>query len=191
MDELDDTIGPDRGVAVFGSSSAEPGSPAWERARLVGTALGARGVPVVSGGYGGVMEAASRGAREAGGEAIGVTSRAWRGRTPNAFLTLEIEEPDLLTRTARLFALARGFIVLGGGAGTLAELAMLWAHARAGLLPGPVVLLDDGWARLYEDLLRDGRLEPHARRATHVTSDPEQAVRLALSPACGSPGETP
>lgn len=178
MHDEGDDIG--RGIAVFGAGDAEPGSERWDLAEATGRAIAAAGLPAVTGGYGGVMEAASRGARLAGGEAVGVTCCAFRARTPNPYLSLEIEEPDLFARTARLFRLARGFIVLGGGAGTLAELAALWAHARARVLPGPIVLLDAGWTALYRRLAQEGRLEALATGATAIAASPEQAVRLAL-----------
>lgn len=179
----------ERGIAVFGASDAEAGSSAFEDALAVGRAAGRRGVPIVTGGYGGVMLAASRGVREAGGEAVGVTCGAFSWRQPNRFLSLEIEEPDLFSRTARIFALSRGFVILAGGAGTLAELAMLWAHARLGSLPGPIVLLDAGWATLMEELARQGRLEPRCLAATRRARSAEEAVGAALvalaTPAAG------
>ncbi len=181
MSQPDASPEPPRGIAVFGSSTAAPGDPDWQNAMAVGHGVASRGLPVITGGYGGVMEAASHGARMGGGETVGVTCALWRGRRPNPYLSLEIEEPDLFTRTARLFALSRGFVVLGGGAGTLAELALLWAHARAGVLAGPFVVLDDGWAGLLRDLARDGRLEPQVVRATYVARDPDDAVQLACS----------
>lgn len=176
---------PEPGVAVFGASDAEPGTPAWDQARAVGAGLARRGVAVVTGGYGGVMEAAARGAREAGGEAIGVTCRAFSWRRPSPWLSLEIEEDDLFSRTARMFAVSRGFVVIEGGAGTLAELAMLWAHARLQALPGPIVLLDPVWERLSDDLARAGRLERRCLDATRRAAGADEAVDLALSPLTG------
>jgi hypothetical protein len=175
----------ERGVAVFGASDAEPGSEAYERARAVGAGLARRGVAVVTGGYGGVREAASRGAREAGGEAVGVTCRAFAWRRPSPWVSLEIEEDDLFTRTARMFAISRGFVVVGGGAGTLAELAMLWAHARMEALPGPIVLLDAVWERLSDDLALAGRLERRCLAATRRAAGADEAVALALAPLAG------
>ncbi len=136
---------------------------------------------VVTGGYGGVMEAAMHGAREAGGEAIGVTCRSFSWRRPSPWVSLEIEEDDLFARTARMFAISRGFVVIGGGAGTLAELAMLWAHARLDALPGPIVLLDPVWEKLADDLARAGRLERRCLAATRRAAGPGQAVALALA----------
>ena len=110
-----------RTVAVFGSSEPEPGEEGYETARRLGRSLAARGLVVVNGGYGGVMEGASQGAREAGGRAVGVTTAAFvsRGRG-NRYLSEEIREPDLLLRTRTLIQLSNGFVVLPGRAGTLA-----------------------------------------------------------------------
>ncbi len=171
---------PAEGIAVFGASDAEPDTPAWRAALEIGRAVAAAGLPVVCGGYGGVMEAASRGAREAGGDAIGVTCRIFRGRVPNRYLTLEIEEPDLAARTHRLFLLARGFVVLAGGAGTLAELALLWAYRRAGALAAPVVILDDFWESMARDLARTGRLDPRVAGSTRFARTAGEAVRQVL-----------
>lgn len=171
-----------RGIAVFGSADAEPGEILWQRAYDLGVEIARRGLATVTGGYGGVMEAASKGARDSGGEAIGVTCRIFRGRTPNPFLSLEIEEEDLFSRTDRLIALSRGFVVLGGASGTLAELALLWAQTRAGQLQAPIVLWDAVWEKMAEDLAAAGRLQGRARRATWIASCTEEAVAMASAP---------
>ena len=138
-------------VAVFGSSEAHPGQAIYEEARRLGALLAQRGLTVVSGGYGGVMEAASRGAREAGGQAVGVVCDGWseRGRTPNPYLSERVGTADLHERTRRLVERADGYIVLPGKAGTLAELTLLWALHRAGALGDrPIVLLGKPWPPL-------------------------------------------
>jgi hypothetical protein len=178
--DLSPALDPPPGIAVFGGSETEPGEAPYRWAGQVGALVARAGVPVVTGGYGGVMEAASRGAREAGGEVIGVTCRAFGTRSANRWLTLEIEEPDLFARTARLVALSRGFVVLPGASGTLAELAMLWALQRAGELDARIVLLDPVWDELVELLGARGRLDAVCRRATVSADSPEAAVRAAL-----------
>lgn len=171
---------PPLGIAVFGGSDAEPEDPAYRAALRVGALAAEAGVPVVTGGYGGVMEAASRGAREGGGEAIGVTCRLFGTRSANPWLSLEIEEPDLHARTARLVALSRGFVVTAGSSGTLAELAMLWALARAGALQGRIALLDAVWEELTDFLAGRDRLDRQCRRVTIPARTPEEAVSAVL-----------
>lgn len=174
---------------MFGSSEPLPGHPLYESARAVGSLLAARGITVVSGGYGGVMEGASRGAVEAGGRAVGVLCRAFVDRRPNPFLTEAVEEIDLLARTRRLIEIARGFVVLPGKSGTLAELTTLWAMNRAGSLGGrPVVLLGDGWRPWVAQLVRDGMLEAEQFEVTRVADTVGQAVD-ALETFWGSRGE--
>lgn len=171
----------EKGIAVFGASEPGEGEPDYRRAVEVGRQLALRGATVISGGYGGVMEAVSRGATEHGGRAIGVTCRIFRGRRPNPYLDLEIPEPDLLSRTQRMIWLARGFIILPGAAGTLAELSVLWALARAGELRRPVVLFDELWREFYGRLSALGRLDERCRAVTRVAEDPGQAAELALT----------
>jgi len=167
-------------VAVFGSSEPPDGHPDYEAARRVGSLLAGRGLAVVNGGYGGVMEGASRGAREAGGEAIGVTTEAFaRRRGGNAWLSREIREPDLLLRTRTLLQLADGFVVLPGRSGTWAELFLVWALHRAGLLGArPVVLLGAGWGEQVAALEGWGILEPGHREVVRLAATPEEAVAI-------------
>ena len=167
-------------VAVFGGSEPIAGDVIYEDARLLGRLLAERGYAVVNGGYGGVMEASSRGARDAGGAAVGVTTDAFPSRSGgNAYLTEELREPDLFLRTRTLVERADAFVVLPGRSGTLAELAFLWALRRAGLLGDrPTVLLGEVWEELLGLLRERGVLEPEVREATRVAASPEQAANL-------------
>ncbi len=173
-----------RTIAVFGSSRAGPGTDDYQRAAEVGRRLAEAGFAVINGGYGGTMEASARGAREAGGRAVGVTTRAFRGRGgANRYITEVLSEADLFDRTRRLIESADGFIVLPGGAGTLAELAFLWALEKSSLLGRkPVLLLGPAWNALIPELRRLGLLDEQDLASTRVVSDPSEAVE-ALSRA--------
>jgi hypothetical protein len=163
---------------VFGASEPAEGSPEYREAYEVGRLLAISGFTVINGGYGGVMEASARGAREAGGRAIGVTTRAFSFRPgANPFIDVEHREPDLYARTRRLIEEACGFVVLPGRSGTLAELAFLWALRKANLLgPKPVLLLGPPWEDLLQQLHRLGLLDPEAREACHLVRSPREAV---------------
>jgi len=166
-------------VAVFGSADPQEGEPGYELARRVGALLAASGFDVVTGGYGGVMEGASRGATESGGRAIGVISTSFSGREPNRFLTERREMPDLVSRTGALVEVACGYIVLHGSSGTLAELTLVWAlHRAGGLGSRPVVLLGDAWRPFLHHLVRGGMIENAQLAITRVAEDPEDAVGL-------------
>ncbi len=169
-------------VAVFGSSAAGPDSPEYRTAFEVGRLLALAGLGVINGGYGGVMEASARGAREAGGSATGVTVQAFRQRgRANRFIDTEFDEADLFDRTRRLIDSAAAFIILPGKSGTLAELTFLWALRRADLLGGrPIVLLGEVWSELLRELARLRVLEAPEIAATRVTSSPTEAVDTVL-----------
>jgi uncharacterized protein (TIGR00730 family) len=170
-------------IAVFGSSEPGPADPLYRTARRVGTLLAEAGYGVITGAYGGVMEAANRGAQESGGASFGVGCAIFSSRKPNPYLDEIVIEPDLHLRTRTLIERARGFVVLAGKSGTLAELSMLWALDRAGCHAGrPVVLLGDPWDELLCTLARNNMLEPSQQRITRVAHGPEDAVS-ALSAA--------
>ncbi len=166
-----------RTIAVFGSSEPRPGDPLYETARVVGGLLARAGFRVVTGGYGGVMEGASRGAAEAGGSPAGVVCGIFRDRAPNRYLAEVVSTPDLFARTRSLVEGASGYVVLEGKTGTLAELSLLWALHRAGSLGRrPVILLGDAWRLLLRHLVRAGMIESEQFDVTRVVDSPEQAL---------------
>lgn len=113
-------------VAVYGSSAIQQDSPSAVQAYRLGRLLAESGFIVCNGGYMGAMEACSRGAHEVGGEVIGVTCQLFTNRTPNPYLTKEIECKDLPERITTLMHLADAYVVLDGSIGTLAELFLAW-----------------------------------------------------------------
>lgn len=169
-------------MGVFGGSEPVPGEPLYEQARRTGRLLARAGCVVLNGGYGGVMEAASRGAREADGHVVGVTVAAFRERAPNRYLIEERREPDLYARTRRLIEESDAFIILPGRSGTLAELTLVWALCRSRQIPDkPVALLGEPWAAFLEALRRLDFLEPRLLDLTRHTPSPEEAVAWALT----------
>ncbi len=117
-------------ITVFGSSRPRAGEPDYEEARLLGKALAARGFVVCSGGYAGVMEAVSRGAKEAGGHTTAVTARFFRNKL-NAWVD---EDHGMETWQERLFELGafgrRICIIQRAVPGTLVELAVVWGYVE-------------------------------------------------------------
>ncbi len=171
-----------RAVAVFGSSEPREGEPLYEEAREVGSLLARRGFLVVNGGYGGVMEGASRGAREAGGRSVGVTTGVFRRGPGNPYLDEEIREGDLFSRTRRLIEASRAYIILPGKSGTLAELTFLWALNRGGLLPPTrVVLLGACWEGVLAALEERKMIEQEQLRITRIARTPAEAVEIVAS----------
>ena len=139
-----------RVITVFGSSRPPEDHADYEQARLLGRLLGQAGFAVCSGGYGGVMEAVSRGAKESGGKTYGVTAEFFE-REANAFVDTEIRVKTWQERLFELVRVADGFIVCKGGTGTLAELAVVWEMLNKSVIRGkPLVMLGDFWVPVVE-----------------------------------------
>lgn len=138
-------------VSIFGGSSPRPGSPAYEEAYTLGRLLAQAGYTVATGGYTGVMEAASRGAAEAGGHVIGVTTDAlnlWEAgaQQPNPWVKEEIKFPTLRDRLFHLVSFCDAMIALRGGIGTLSEVSLAWSLLQVGeITPRPLILLGNDW----------------------------------------------
>ena len=138
-------------VAVFGSSQTVPGSKEWSEAELVGAHLARAGHAVITGGYGGTMEAASKGAAEHGGHTIGVISPSlFPGRVgANDYVKETLEASDLTDRIGILVDRAAGAIALPGSIGTATELLIAWnvnhIVRRNGGRPFPTVAVGRAW----------------------------------------------
>jgi uncharacterized protein (TIGR00730 family) len=171
-------------VAVYGPSNVREGDRAYALAQELGGELVRGGADVMTGGYGGVMEACSRGAAQASGRAIGVTVETYAGRgSGNPWVTERRHAPDLLERLRILIAGADGFVAVGGSLGTLTEVFLAWtmlastARGRA-----PLVLLGEEWPPVLEALRRAAFLTPDQEALVRTATDPAQAARLVLAP---------
>lgn len=146
-------------VAVYGSGSGSAAD--HDRARALGAALARTGFGVINGGYGGTMAASAEGAREVGGEVVGVTCAAFTFRSgANPHVSDVVEAPTLIARMEELIHRASAYVVLPGGVGTLGELAVTWEHLRKGLLEDsrPLVAWEDPWRRVLAPLVEGPHL---------------------------------
>jgi len=165
-------------IAVFGSSEPLAGDPLYESSRRLGRLLASSGREVWTGGYGGVMEGASRGALEAGGSSVGVVCAIFESRQPNRYLSRAVATRDLYERSRTLIESVRGYVVLPGKSGTLAELTLVWALHRAGSLDRrPVVLLGAEWRDLLHHLVHSGMLDSSQLAITRAVGSPEEAMK--------------
>jgi uncharacterized protein (TIGR00725 family) len=142
-------------VTVFGSARVGESTNEYQEARRLGGMLARRGDVIVSGGYGGIMEAVSRGARELGGQVVGVTVKPWKERlSPNSYLSEEVSAETLFQRLEALVE-SDALIALSGGAGTLGEVALAWNLRQMDLMPSkPVILVGQNWQRLVDTFRR-------------------------------------
>src|SRR5499425_3688004 len=137
-------------ITVFGSSRPNEGEADYREARALGRELARAGFAVCSGGYGGVMEAASRGAKEAGGKTYGVTAEFFKPKA-NAWVDTEIRVETWQERLFELVRLAHGFVACKGGTGTLVELAVVWEMLNKSVMPGkPFAVLGPFWQPLLD-----------------------------------------
>lgn len=153
-----------RHIVVFGGSMFKPGDEAWEMSERLGAAIAREGWITVTGGYGGVMEAASRGAVTSGGEAVGVLCTVW-GAVGNQHLTRRIVTPDLFSRLQQLIELGDAYVTMPGSTGTLAELALVWELMNKRLLSlRPFFCLGSYWRPVVSifsnELTHDPRIPP-------------------------------
>lgn len=133
-------------VTVFGSSRPRESSADYEEARVLGRALAKHGFSVCSGGYGGVMEAVSRGAREAGGKTYGVTAEFFQSAKLNSWIDVEVPMKTWEERLFELIRRADGFVACKGGTGTLVELAVVWEMLNKSVMSRkPFAVLGDFW----------------------------------------------
>jgi uncharacterized protein (TIGR00730 family) len=182
-------------VAVFGASSALAGSPAYDLGVSCGRVLAERGFAVATGGYAGVMEAVSAGARTAGGHVIGITApTVFRGRHgANRHITEEVQAETITQRIHELIDRSDAAIALPGSLGTITELLVAWNVAFVAQFgdtnPYPVVAVGDTWQRLIAELA--SVLDTDAAFVTCVNDVPAAvntvAELLERRPAAGEP----
>jgi uncharacterized protein (TIGR00730 family) len=168
-------------VSVFGSSRPLPGEPEYVLAEETGRELARAGFTICNGGYGGIMEASSRGAREAGGHTIGVICSAFPGRKANPWIDEVIVEESLISRLMRLMNLGGAYVVLKGGTGTLLELAAVWEFMNKRLMTEkPVVLVGDFWTGVVGTLKEEMEWEGAADATRYITVAPSPAECAAI-----------
>jgi uncharacterized protein (TIGR00730 family) len=140
----------ERIITVFGSSRPRETDSDYGEAVTLGRALGEAGFAVCSGGYGGVMEAVSRGAKETGAKTYGVTAEFFKPKA-NRWIDEEIRLQTWQERLFELVRIADGFVACKGGTGTLVELAVVWEMLNKSVISGkPMVVLGDFWMPILE-----------------------------------------
>jgi uncharacterized protein (TIGR00730 family) len=168
-------------ISVFGSSRVQPGTQDYEDTVAVGAALAKAGYTVLTGGYGGLMEAASRGANEAGGHVIGATTpqiEAIRpGASANPWVLEEVRCEKLSERLEYLIQNADGYVVMPGGVGTLNELVLAWEYMRVGEIPvRPLVCFGKIWRETLAAFIDSRYIPEHHQGMVTFIDSAEQAV---------------
>jgi uncharacterized protein (TIGR00730 family) len=169
-------------VTVFGSARFKEDSPYYVMAREIGRGLARLGFTVMTGGGPGIMEAANRGAREAGGRSIGCNIQLPAEQEPNAFLDRWITFRHFFVRKVMLVKYSYAFVALPGGFGTLDEIFETATLIQTGKIQNfPLVLVgSDFWRPLTEFLRKPleamALIDPADRQRIIVADSADQAV---------------
>ena len=169
-----------RVVTIFGSSRTQPGDTQYEIALELGKLLAQAGFTICNGGYGGTMEAAARGAKEAGGSTIGVTTE-FVSIQANPWIDRNIVVKTLTDRLLKLIELGDAYVVLRGGTGTLLELASVWELMNKKVIrERPMIVLGDFWSAAIETVKKELTIEGLEWSSQHVTlvRDADECVKV-------------
>lgn len=169
-------------VTVFGSARFQEGHPYYELARDLGRGLAETGLPVMTGGGPGIMEAANRGAREAGGTSIGCNIELPHEQDPNPYLDQWLDFRYFFVRKVMLVKYSCAFVAMPGGFGTMDELFETSTLVQTGKLGHfPLVLMGKPyWKRMLEfigeDMVSESTISPEDVGSFLVTDSVEEAV---------------
>ncbi|WP_313817356.1 TIGR00730 family Rossman fold protein [Citricoccus sp.] len=178
-------------ISVFGSARTGPGAAEYEQAREVGRRLAEAGFGVVTGGGPGAMEAANRGAKEAGGLSVGLGIELPHEQGMNDWVDLGVDFRYFFVRKVMFLKYSQGFVVVPGGLGTLDELFEALTLVQTGKVTAfPVVLLGrDFWGPLVDwirdSLVERGMVNPADVSLLQLADSPEEAVDLVLNTVAG------
>jgi uncharacterized protein (TIGR00725 family) len=175
----------ERIVTIFGGSKCVEGSEEYGQARRVGQLLAEEGFTICTGGYLGVMEAASRGAHERGGRVLGILMNQFKSE-PNRYLTEKVASAHFYERLQNLIQRSVGFIAIRGGAGTVTELSLVWNKLQTKVIePRPLVLLGDCWPPVIESFRAHLVVGEQDVSLLDFVRTPEEAVRVIVEKAEG------
>ena len=170
-------------VTVFGSARFSPDHPYYDTARRLGAALAREGFTVMTGGGPGIMEAANRGAREAGGLSVGCNIELPHEQQPNAFLDRVITFRRFYVRKVMLVKYSYAFVVLPGGFGTLDEIFEAMTLIQTQKIDHfPLVVMGSGYWRPLIDFMKTtmlgtGTISPEDLDRLWLCDDPRQVAR--------------
>ena len=176
-------VGP--AVTVFGSARFKENHRYYKLARAVGAELARAGFATLTGGGPGIMEAANRGAHEAGGASHGLNIILPHEQSANPYVDSSVEFRYFFTRKVCLVKYSCAFIVMPGGLGTLDELFEAATLIQCGKIgPFPLILMGEKfWTGLREwgqFMMAEGVFARHEIEFGHVTDSPKKAVDLIV-----------
>jgi hypothetical protein len=179
VEELHD-LGP--AVSIFGSARTRPDDPQYKKAEAIAALFVKNGFGVITGGGGGIMEAANKGAAEAGGTSVGLNIRLPFEQKPNPYATIQMEFKYFFIRKVMFIKYAAAYVVMPGGFGTMDELfEVITLVQTRRIRPFPIIMVGtDYWGGLLEwirsQLLAQSFISPKDMDIIQVLDDPEEIV---------------
>jgi len=179
VDNLHD-IGP--AVTIFGSARTKPDDPVYKKAEKIAALFAKNNFAVITGGGGGVMEAANKGATEAGGTSVGLNIVLPFEQEPNKYSNINLDFNYFFIRKVMFVKYAFAYIIMPGGFGTLDELfESVTLVQTQRIKPFPIILVDSYyWSGLKEwitsRLLKERRISPEDIDILQVMDNPEDIV---------------
>src|SRR5918992_2666990 len=184
VEGFDDLATVTRGVSIFGSARTLPDNPQYKAAQETAALLARAGFAVITGGGPGIMEAANRGAFEAGGLSIGCNIELPFEQRPNAYQTRSLKFKYFFVRKTMFVKYSNAFVIFPGGFGTLDELfeALTLIQTRK-IKNFPVVLFGKKyWSGmltwLADVVLAEGKISDHDMEMFHITDSPAEVVEI-------------
>lgn len=185
------------GISIFGSARIPRGHPFYDLGVQIGARIAQLGLPVIVGGGPGLMEAANRGAFEAGGRSVGLNIRLPREKVDNLYQTDSLHFEYFTSRKASFFMHSMAYVVLPGGFGTLDELfEAITLIQTLKQPPAPVILVGvEFWSGLVDwvrdQLLTHGMVSPYDLDLILVTDDLDEIMRHIQEAANVEPNREP
>ena len=171
-------------ITVYGSSQVQPPQPEYQDAENIGQELARAGYAIMSGGYYGIMEAVSKGAKLAGGHVIGVTTDQIGQQfnvDPNPYLDEVVNFADLRDRLLYMVENADAYLAMPGGIGTLHEIAETWELMRIGGVPRrPFVCYGSLWTEVIGKLEDSAYLGDGYHGMIKFAQRPDEVLRLLV-----------
>lgn len=172
-------------ITIFGGSKCGLESAEYKDALTIGRNLAQAGFTICTGGYLGVMEAASKGAREAGGRVLGIVMNQFKSE-PNRFLTDKVASDHFYDRLQNLITRSVGFVAMRGGMGTVTEISLVWNKFQTGVLDRrPLVLVGDCWKKVVESWQENLVVSTSDLEFLDFASDADEACQIIVEKTQG------
>jgi uncharacterized protein (TIGR00730 family) len=183
VEAIETLSGVKNAVSIFGSARTKPDDPYYQKTELLARRLVEKGFGVITGGGPGVMEAANKGAAEAGGQSVGMNIRLPLEQKPNPYANVSIDYKYFFIRKVMFVKYAVAYVILPGGFGTMDELFEALTLIQTKRIKSfPVILMgSEYWKGLFDwlrkTMLRDNKISPEDLERFQILDDPDEAVK--------------